>query len=101
MIVVTAVFDARPGCEARLEATLLELVRKVAAEPGALEYSLHRAQNARGRFYFYERYRDQAAVDAHMATPYLKQALELVPELCSEAPVVEFHEPLLSISALR
>lgn len=101
MIVVTAIFDACPGCEAKLEATLLELVGKVAAEPGALEYTLHRDPKAPGRFYFYERYRDQAAVDTHMATPYLKQVLELVPELCAVAPTVDFYEPLMSINALR
>ena len=101
MTVVTALFDARPGCEAKLEAALRELVGKVAAEPGALEYTLHRASDAPGRFYFYERYRDQAAVDLHMATPYLKHVLDLVPELCASAPVVEFHQPLVSINELR
>ncbi|WP_263769314.1 putative quinol monooxygenase [Propionivibrio soli] len=101
MIVVTAIFDARPGCEAKLEAALRELVGKVAPEPGALEYALHRSPTAPGRFYFYERYRDQAAVDVHMATPYLKRVLELVPELCACAPTVDFYEPLVSIAELR
>ena len=36
MTVITALFEARPGCEAKLEAALRELVGKVAAEPGAL-----------------------------------------------------------------
>lgn len=101
MIVVTAVFDARPGCEAKLEAALRELVGKVAAEPGALEYTLHRAPDAPGRFYFYERYRDQAAVDTHMATPNLKKVLDLVPELCAGTPTVDFYQPLVSINELR
>lgn len=101
MTVVTAVFEALPGCEARLEAALRELVGKVAAEPGAMEYTLHRDAEVAGRFYFYERYRDQAALDLHMATPYLKHVLNLVPELCASAPVVEFHQPLVSINELR
>lgn len=101
MTVVTAVFDARPGCEAQLEAVLRELVGKVAGEPGALEYALHRASDAPGRFYFYERYRDQAAIDTHMATPYLRQVLEQVPVLCASAPVVAFYQPLTSIAELR
>lgn len=101
MTVVTAHFDARPGCEARLETALRELVGKVASEPGVLEYTLHRTPDMPGRFYFYERYRDQAAIDLHMATPYLRHVLDLVPELCASAPVVEFHQPLVSINALR
>ena len=101
MTVVTAVFDARPGCEAKLEAALRELVGKVAAEPGVLEYTVHRASDAPGRFYFYERYRDQAAIDLHMTTPYLRQVLDLVPELCASAPVVDFYQPLVSINELR
>lgn len=101
MTVVSAVFEARPGCEARLEAALRELVGKVAPEAGALEYTLHRSAGAPARFYFYERYRDQAAVDLHMATPYLKKVLDLVPELCASAPIVEFHQPLVSINDLR
>lgn len=101
MSVVTALFEAHPGREAELETALRELVRHVALEPGAIEYTLHRSPTSPGRFYFYERYADQGAVDAHMATPYLKRLLERVPELCAVAPEVDFFEPLVSINQLR
>lgn len=101
MTVVTALFEARPGREAELETALRELVSQVALENGAIEYTLHRSPTSPGRFYFYERYVDQAAVDLHMATPYLKRVLERVPELCASTPEVGFFEPLVSINDLR
>ena len=98
MIVVSAVFQAKPGCEAELESALRAMIEPVSKESGALEYAVHRAQDDAGRFFFYEKYRDQAAVDLHMASPYLKALLAKVPALCANAPVVEFYQPLVSIS---
>ena len=97
MIVVSAVFQAKPGCEAELESALRAMIAPVGKESGAIEYAVHRAQDDGGRFFFYEKYRDQAAVDLHMATPYLKALLAKVPALCASAPVVEFYQPLASI----
>ena len=97
MIVVSAVFQAKPGCEAELESALRAMIAPVSKESGALEYAVHRAQNDAGRFFFYEKYRDQAAVDLHMATSYLAALLAKVPALCASAPVVEFYQPLASI----
>jgi quinol monooxygenase YgiN/uncharacterized protein YciI len=97
MTAITALFDARPGREAELESSLRDLVRSVAGESGVLEYTLHRTPDAPGRFFFYERYRDDATVDAHMKTPHLKQVLDRVPELCASAPQVAFFQPLASI----
>ena len=98
MIVVSAVFQAKPGCEAELESALRAMIEPVSKESGALEYAVHRAQDDAGRFFFYEKYRDQAAVDLHMASPYLKALLDKVPVLCAGAPLVEFYQPLVSIS---
>ena len=97
MIVVSAVFQAKPGCAAELESALRAMIEPVSKESGALEYAVHRAQDDAGRFFFYEKYRDQAAVDLHMATSYLTALLDKVPALCACAPVVEFYQPLASI----
>ncbi|MEN9489983.1 MAG: hypothetical protein RJA63_432 [Pseudomonadota bacterium] len=101
MTVITAVLEAHPGRKAELETELRKLVAQVAQEPGALEYTLHRAPDHASRFYFYERYRDQAAVDAHWATPYFKHFLDCVPELCATPPVVKFYESLSAIHEHR
>ena len=98
MIVVSAVFQAKPGCEAELESALRAMIAPVSKESGTVDYAVHRAQDDAGRFFFYEKYRDQAAVDLHMASPYLKALLDQVPALCASAPIVEFYQPLASIS---
>ncbi|MBK9614219.1 MAG: antibiotic biosynthesis monooxygenase [Uliginosibacterium sp.] len=85
MTVITAVLEAHPGREAELETELRKLVAQVAQEPGALEYTLHRAPDHASRFYFYERYRDQAAVDAHWATPLLQTLPRLRPRAVCHA----------------
>ena len=97
MIVISAVLQARPGCESELEIALRAMIPPVRRESGVVDYSLHRASDDAGCFFYYEKYRDQAALDAHMATPYLKALLDKVPEICAKAPVVELYQPLASI----
>jgi len=97
MIAVSAIFQAKPGREAELESALRAMIAPVGKESGALEYAVHRANDDAGRFFFYEKYQDQTAVDLHMASPYLKALLDKVPVLCASAPVVELYQPLASI----
>jgi len=97
MIVLAAFFQAKPGREAELEAALRAMIPETHKEAGALEYVLHRAKDDASRFFFYEKYRDQTALDAHAASSYLKTLLEKAPELCASAPVVTAYEPLASI----
>jgi quinol monooxygenase YgiN len=89
MIFITAVFQALPGKENELEQVLAAMIPKVQNEPGALIYALHRNDTTPGRFFFYERYRDQAALTAHGSTPYFKALLDTVKPLLAAPPVVE------------
>ena len=72
MLGVVATLKVKPGMEGEFEAVAKELVAKVNAnEPGCVLYALHRSE-APHTYVFMERYRDQAAVDAHRATEYFK-----------------------------
>lgn len=97
MIVISAVLQAKPGCEAELESALRAMILPVRQEGGVVDYALHRATDDAGRFFYYEKYRDQAALDVHMATPYLKALLDKVPQLCAKAPAIDLYQPLASI----
>ena len=97
MIVISAVLQAKPGCETELESALRAMIPHVRQEGGVVDYALHRASDDAGRFFYYEKYRDQAALDVHMATPYLKALLDKVPQLCARAPVIDLYQPLASI----
>jgi quinol monooxygenase YgiN len=72
MIGIVATLRIKPGMEKEFEAVAKELVAKVQAnEPGCVLYALHHGE-APHTYVFMERYRDQAAVDAHRATEYFK-----------------------------
>jgi quinol monooxygenase YgiN len=97
MIVLSATFHAKPGCEAQLEAALRTMILPTGREKGTLEYVLHRAKDDSAHFFFYEKYRDQAALELHSSGAALKTLLETVPDLCASAPVVIAFEPIVSI----
>ncbi len=48
----------------------------LANEPGCRRFEVLRPQEAENRVYLYEVYADQAALDHHLGTPYMKQYLE-------------------------
>ncbi len=45
-------------------------------EPGCLRFDVSQDRDDPNRFYFYEVYRDEAALEAHRQTPHFKQYLE-------------------------
>lgn len=91
MVVMTAVFamlTARPELVGKVEHELQELERLTRDEAGALDYAVCRG--ADGVFLVFERYADQAACDAHFATPYVSAFLARLPELLAGEPQVQF-----------
>jgi len=64
------------------------------AEPGCRMYLVHRSTTEPRRFFLYEQYDDQAALDAHRAAPHFVQYATggLFPLLESRAP--ELYEPI-------
>lgn len=71
--VVTAKWTARPGEENAVAAAVEQLIEPTRAEPGNLFYQVHRDPNDKAVFFFYEQYTDQAAMEAHAASPHFKE----------------------------
>lgn len=72
MLGVVATIKVKAGMEKDFEAVAKELVAKVGAnEPGCALYALHHTDTP-GTYVFMERYRDQAAADAHRASDHFK-----------------------------
>ncbi|MDQ7990421.1 MAG: putative quinol monooxygenase [Candidatus Dactylopiibacterium sp.] len=67
-----AVLTARPDRADALEAALKALVPPSRQEPGNLEYALFRLRETPEVFHVRESWRDQAALDAHVATPHFQ-----------------------------
>lgn len=98
MIVLVATMKAKPGKETELESTLTAVIPQVEQEPGTLQYVLHRSQQEAGKFLFYEKYVDKAALDFHGSTPYLKELFKAIAGLLAEKPVIEIYEEVAGIN---
>ncbi len=51
---------------------IAELVKATRAEDGCIDYAMSEDLGDRGLIRFVERWRDQAALDAHMKSPHMK-----------------------------
>ncbi len=80
---VIARFVARRGVEGQLRDLLRGMLTPTRAEPGCRLYELYES-NARGRFYLYESWESQSALDRHKATPHFKRLEQAVGELLTE-----------------
>ena len=71
-----------------------ELLRRMAplsrAEPGCLQYEVHRDRDEPNTFFLFERYADQEAFDAHSASEHFRELVlgEAVPRLASRQRTV-------------
>jgi quinol monooxygenase YgiN len=83
---IFAMLTAQKGKETALRDILTQLVPPTKAEPGCLRYMLHESPNLPGTFNFFEIYKDQAAADAHVNSPYLAAALKKAEPLLSNPP---------------
>ena len=81
--VVIAQYTVRAGEEGRVEAALTTMRTLSRAEPGNLDYQVLRDPQEPGRFVLYERYVDEAAFQAHLATEHFTTWLrgEVLPRL--------------------
>jgi len=80
-LTVIARIRAKPGCEARLQQELERMLAPTRAEPGCVEYILHRCLDDPALFVFYENWKSQADLDTHFATPHLKNLRNVLREL--------------------
>ena len=78
-----------------LRQTLQSAVTAFRQEDGCLAYTLLEDQKQAGRFVTYERWRDQAALDAHMQSAIMQKMQPLVPALLGEDMTQDFLSALL------
>jgi quinol monooxygenase YgiN len=64
-------------------------------EEGCLAYTLLEDQKRPGRFMTYERWRDAAALEAHMSSPTMEKLKPLLPDLLGEPLKQDFLDALL------
>jgi quinol monooxygenase YgiN len=74
---------ARKGKEDQLKELLQSMLAPTHAEPGCRLYELYQS-GERGRFYFYEVWENQAALEQHTETPHYKRLESIVRDLLDE-----------------
>lgn len=93
MIVIIARYRARPDTSEQVAALLREYVPQVQGEPGCAGFVAHRNRDDPDEFLLYERYHDQAAVDAHRASSHFAAiARDRIIPLLAERTVAFYDE---------
>jgi quinol monooxygenase YgiN len=80
-LTVIARVRAKKGKTAILRKELRRLIAPTHAEAGCISYDLHQSQDDPALFVFYENWKSEAALAAHMQTPHLQAAMKLLPKL--------------------
>ena len=89
---------ARKGKEDQLKALLQGMLVPTRAESGCKLYELYES-DSKGRFYFYEIWESQAALDQHAASPHFKHLEKAIGELVQEPFEVNILERILTGAA--
>ena len=94
MICVAVTYVIKEGHEPEALDLFARLTQATRTEPGCRMYLVHRSTTDPRRFFLYEQYDDQSALDAHRAAPHFEQFAKggLFPILESRTP--ELYEPL-------
>ena len=83
MYVVTVEFDVIKGQEAEFRAVALKQSVDSLEEEGCTCFDVGVSEEDHNRYIFYEVYRDRAAFEAHLKTPYLEAFKKKAAELTS------------------
>ena len=91
-IVVVGSFTAQPGKESEALQAFSDLVAPTHAEDGCILYALHQGSDDLRRLAFVERWASREALDAHLASPHIKDVLARAPQLFSDGGDIVVYE---------
>ena len=89
MICVAVTYVIKPGHEGEAVDLFAKLTGPTRAEPGCRMYQAHRSPSDPRKFFLYEQYDDQAALDAHRAAPHFKELGRKLGEYLAGRPDVQ------------
>jgi (4S)-4-hydroxy-5-phosphonooxypentane-2,3-dione isomerase len=73
MLVLAVTWMAKTGREAEVASIFEKLTSESRKEPGCVMYQVHKHKTDPRRFFIYEQYKDDAALEAHRTTPHFLQ----------------------------
>ncbi|MEN0111304.1 MAG: putative quinol monooxygenase [Planctomycetota bacterium] len=92
--VMVVLLEVPEGGADALIAAMDAPTRGTLAEPGNLAYALSRDADNPQRFLLYERWRNVAALDAHLRQPYLVALLKQFADVLAKPPGVTVYAPI-------
>jgi quinol monooxygenase YgiN len=94
MVVLAVTWMAKVGCEVEVAGIFSQLTVESRKEPGCVMYQVHRHKTEPRRFFIYEQYKDDAALEAHRAAPhFLHYARKQLPKVADRTEG-QLYEPL-------
>ncbi len=96
MVILYVTVQVKPECVAEY----LNLIRhdaehSKADEPGCMHFDVIQDMEDPNRFYYYEVYRDEGALEAHRQTPHFKEYAEKSQALLAALPERRFGKNLI------
>ncbi|MEX1153371.1 putative quinol monooxygenase [Parvibaculum sp.] len=95
MIVITGTAKIADENRAAFKPVAERQVTLSRAEPGNVSYSYYEDQMAPGRFFFYEEWKDRAAVDFHFTQAYCLEFIEAARKLAETPPEISIREVMV------
>ncbi len=94
MISIIAVLKARPGKTESLRDALKALLQPTRQEPGNLDYALFQLRDEPETFYVRESWRDEAALEEHIALPHFQAFIGQMESLLAEPLRLDYLTPI-------
>jgi quinol monooxygenase YgiN len=94
MVVLAVTWVAKGGRETDVSVLFSKLTEESRKEPGCAMYQVHRHRTEPRRFFIYEQYKDDAALEAHRNAPhFLQYAKKELPKIADRGEG-HLYEPL-------
>jgi (4S)-4-hydroxy-5-phosphonooxypentane-2,3-dione isomerase len=94
MVVLAVTWMAKAGKETEVADIFSKLTAESRKEPGCAMYQVHRHRTEPRRFFIYEQYKDDAALESHRGTPhFLQHAKKELPKVADRVDG-QLYEPL-------
>jgi quinol monooxygenase YgiN len=94
MVVLAVTWMAKTGRENEVAEVFRKLTAESRQEPGCVMYVVHRHKTDPRRFFIYEQYKDDAALEAHRAAPHFLQYVKKELPKLGDRVEGNLYEPL-------
>ena len=94
MVVLAVTWMAKTGRESDIAGLFAKLTEASRKESGCAMFQVHRHKTEPRRFFIYEQYKDDAALEAHRATPHFLQYVKKELPKVAERVEGNLYEPL-------